>query len=95
MDYDPLANAGKQAAPKKAAATPAPAPAPAAAAASSAAAEDNQPLTAEIVATMTTEAKEKRAKNVKKKLKQIEEIKTRKQSGAALNADQVWYHRLN
>jgi translation initiation factor 2A len=37
----------------------------------------------------SAEDKEKRAKNIKKKLKQIEEIKDKQKAGVALNSDQV------
>ena len=46
-------------------------------------------LSAAEVALLSAEEKDKRAKAVRKKLKQIEEIKEKKSAGAALNADQL------
>ena len=40
-------------------------------------------------AVLTEEDKEKKSKNLKKKLKQIEEIKSKQSSGVPLNTDQV------
>ena len=46
-------------------------------------------LSAAEVALLSAEEKDKRAKAVRKKLKQIEEIKEKKTAGAAVNADQL------